>query len=104
MGTLRSDIEGSPWFLLTALKSESSTSPATEESSVCVLTDIPNWSSDDAIICAIVQLGTYFPFTNNRQNAILFNHYEINIIRHKFENSREKYNHFKLKDMDDYDD
>ena len=103
MGTLRNNYEGSPWFLLTALKSENSTLPAIGESSVCVLADIPNWSSDDAIICAIVQLETYFPYTNNQNNAIFFNHYEVNIVRHKFEKSDDTYNHLRLKDINNYD-
>ena len=91
IGTLQNNYERSLWFLLTNLKSENSTSPAIEESSVRVLTDILIWSSNDAIICAIVQIGTHFPYTNNRQNAIFFNHYEVYIVRYKFEKSHETY-------------
>ena len=101
-GKMTKDFEGSSWYLLTALKSETDDFPAINESSVCIISNIGSWNSNDEKTCSIIQRGNYLPLTHDKSQAVTCNYYEINKTQHDFEaNILSNYSYYKIKDMND---
>lgn len=102
-GFITKNFEGSFWYLLTAVKNEDDNIAAVNENSVCIISDISNWYSDDEELCSIIQRGSYLPLTHDKMKAVTCNYYELNKTQHDFEtNILKNYFQYKLKDM--YDD